>query len=487
MILLVPLAALGQEAPFTIDGDQITYEQSTQQVEATGNVRIQYRSIRLMAEYALVDLAKGQLAARGHVVLVDAKGRELRGDALMYNVKTDEAEIISAQAFIDRVYIRSDRLQTRQGLVIAENVTLTTCNPDRPAYRITASRIELTPGDRLVAHGASLWLGGTKLFTLPTYSISLRSAAETARTAAPRLGYNNVDGTWIGYEYPYRWGPLDGTLFGKYALKTQLSLRNTLQYRAPIYTLAFTAGRNQNPDLLVYDELELAASLSRRPVGRSPLSVFGAASGGWYREPATGAESARLQAEVGIVTDRFPLGLRSSWGASISYLQAVYGVGGQQGVLRINADLGYALSDRTVIDISYTLVQVTGSSPFLFDSIPVIDQAHKVAVTMTQSGVRLGQLDTQIVVGTGYSFRDSSVIYTAGFLAMTPGHVSFGVQASYLARTGVYTDIDYVVAAQICDCLQALLRYRQVRQEIWFELGLIAIPEAQVQLQFPKP
>ncbi len=488
LFLLVPAPALAQgPPPLIVDADQVTYDEAAQKVEATGNVRLQYRGIKLTTDSVLVDLGAEQLAARGHVVLIDTKGRELRGEALIYNFRTDEADMMTVQALIDRVYIRSDRLQTHGDRIVAEKATLTTCNPDHPVYRVTASRIEVTPGDRIVAREASLWLGGVKLFTVPAYIISLRSPEETARSATVRLGYSNVDGMWIDYLYPYRVGTLDGRLYTKYGTETKFIVRTTLEYAPPPYTFAFTVGKNQDQNLNVYDQAELVASLKPRRLGGLPLTFFSALSVGWFHEPSTGAQSSRLQATVGLATDRIPLSPRTSLGASVSYQQAAYGIGGQQGVLRVNTDLRYDLSAQTVVSLSYGLVQVTGASPFMLDSIELSDQINQVGVTITHSGIRVGRIDTQVVGGVAYSFRDSSVIYTAGFLATTPGHVSFGVQASYNATTATYTDIDYVVAARICDCIQATLRYRQVRQQIWFEVGVVAFPEARVQLMFSRP
>lgn len=472
-----PVSVARQEVPIIVDADQVTYEQATQKIEATGNVRIQYRGIRLTADSALVDITQEQLVARGHVVVIDPQGRELRGEALVYNGRTNELELMSAKALVDRVYIRSDRLHATQRQLVAETVTVTTCDPDHPAYRITASRVEVIPGDRIVAHDASLWLGGWKVFTIPSYAISLRTAEGTARSSLPRLGYDNVDGVWIDYLYPYPLGNLKGTLYGKYGVQTGFIVRNMLEYGTPAQLATLTVGRNQDQNLRIYDQAELVESLATTRVGELPLSFFGAFSVGYFRDPAAAVESSRYQYQFGVVTDRFVLGPQTSSGLSASYLQATYGIGALQGVLRVNADLTHRLSEQTTMSLTYGLVDVAGGSPFAFDTVAIADRINEVAVMLNHSGLRLGALETELLVGTTYSFRDSSVTYTGGVAVTTPGHFSIGVQASYNITTSTYKDIDYFVSAEFCDCLQALLRYRQVRQQIWLEVGVLAFSE----------
>ncbi len=472
-------SAAGQEAPIIVDADRVTYEQVTQKIEAAGNVRIQFRGIRVTADYALVDLAEEQLAARGHVVVVDPQGREVRGEALIYNARTNELEMMRAQTLVNRVYISSDRLQAGQQRIVADTVTVTTCDPDHPAYRITASRIEVVPGERIVAHDASLWLGGWKVFTLPTYTISLRTAQETVRTSVPRVGYDNVDGIWVSYDYPYALGNIQGTLIGKYAVQQGLMVRTLLEHTTPVYLFTLTVGRNQDQNLRIYDQAELVATLPTRRLGGLPLSWWNALSAGWFRDPATGVQSSRFQYTVGVSADRVTLGPVTSAGISVSYQQATYSVGAIQGVLRVNADVTHQLSESTTLSATYGLVEVTGGSPFAFDAVALGDRIHEIAVMVNHRGLRLGSLETELLGGTTYSFRDNSTAYTAGVAVATSGGISIGAQASYNATAGIYKDIDYFIAARICDCFIAKLRYRQVRQQIWFDLGLIGFTEPQ--------
>ncbi len=479
VVFVVPQPAWAADPvpPIVVDADRVIYEQATQKIEAIGNVRAQFRGIQFTADYALVNITDEVLIARGHVVVIDPQGRELRGEAVTYNAHLDEVEVISAQTFINRVYIRSDRLQASQRQITADTVTLTTCDPDHPAYRITATHVDVIPGDRIIAHNASLWLGGWKVVTLPTQTISLRSREATARTAVPRAGYDNADGVWISYDYPYELGSVQGTLIGKYAVQQSFIVRNILEYTIAPYVFTLTVGRNQDQNMRIYDQAELVVATKTRPVAELPFTLTSAVSVGWFRDPATRLESPRFQYQVGVVTDRVTLAPATSAGISASYLQATYGTGDLQGVLRVNADLSHRLDASTTLSMTYSLVEVSGGSPFAFDTVALEDRIHEVAVIVDHTGLRLGSLETELLAGGTYSFRNSSITYTAGFAVTTPGHVSFGVQATYNSSTQAYKDIDYFLSARLCDCFQAVLKYRQIRHEIWFEVGLLAFLE----------
>src|SRR4030067_473399 len=111
--------AHAQESPLIVEGDQVTYDQAAQLVEATGNVRFRYRGIRLSADRVIFDLQREFLTAEGRVILLDASGRAMRGVSLRYDVPLSLAEMRQAETVVDRLYIRSAHLQHRPGAISA--------------------------------------------------------------------------------------------------------------------------------------------------------------------------------------------------------------------------------------------------------------------------------------------------------------------------------------------------------------------------------
>ena len=63
----------------------------------------------------------------------------------------------------------------------------------------------------------------------------------------------------------------------------------------------------------------------------------------------------------------------------------------------------------------------------------------------------------------------------------------FTIQAIYNTGVSGFEDLDYIITSRLCDCIDISLKYRQVRQEIWLEVGLAAFPQSRLQLQLPGP
>lgn len=511
---LAQAARAQQPAPLVVDADQVIYDPVTQMVEAIGNVRLSYRGIRLSADHAAFDLRRELLVARGRVVLIDARGRELRGETLTYDVRLDLADMTRAETIIDRAYVRSDRVQMRAQQIIAREATVTTCDPARPAYRVTASQLEIVPGDRIVARRATLWLGRFRVFTVPVYVISLRTPEETAGSF-PRVGYNNVDGLWVDYRYFYPLGSVQGTLFAKYGTMSGFIAHNTLTHQRPGYSFTFTVGRIQDSEMRLFDQAELVLTRPWRPAGTLPVLAYASLSSGWFRELTSGAQTTRQQYLIGIDTQAVRLGTRASARALVTWQEAFYGTGARQGVLRVSASTGYLLAPGTALSLTYDRVGVTGATPFLFDAIAVTDRINEVGLQLSASGTGRSGISWEATLGSVYSFRDQAVYLTGVFgqagadfhwrlgarygltatylrltadigLAIGRG-TDFTIQAIYDAHVREFRDLDFIITSRLCDCIDVALKYRQVRQEIWFEIGLSAFPQSRLQFQFPRP
>lgn len=491
-------------SPLVVDADTVSYDQVTQLVTAIGNVRLSYKGIRLSADSVVFDLREELLTAQGRVVLVDPEGRELRGETLTYDVRTSQGVFTNTETVVSNVYIRSAQLQTFGQRIVATDAMFTTCDPARPAYRVTARRIEVIPGDRIIATGASLWIGSFRVFTLPVYTISLRSAEETARSF-PSFGYNHVDGLWADYGYRYSLGSISGRLYGKYGTGSGFIVNNTLAYRRPSYAIALVTGRNQNADLLIFDQAELSFALTPQRLGSLPLFADVAVGGGWFREIASGLGTSRLQYRIGLSTPVIPLGPKTTWQTTTSWQDAFYGTGHHYGVVRAGSSLVHILDARSTLGLNYRAVQVLGTTPFLFDAVDPDDIVHELNLQYTLTGSRGAELFTRFTTGSTYYFMDRSVSLNVGYGERVPNRYQWGfgleynlhgrfwkistdtglsvgrgtyvtVQAIYNTGTRLFEDLDYTVISRICDCFDVSLRYRQVRREIWIQIGLAPFP-----------
>src|SRR2546427_1685625 len=492
--LFSQVAAAQESPPLVVDAQQVVYDDVAQTIEATGNVSMSYRGTQIKADFVHIDLRAEQLEARGHVTIIDSTGRELRGETLTFDARGQVIELSPAEVIVDGVYIRSDRIRSRPGLIVAGESTLTTCDPVHPLYRVTASSLDLIPGDRAVVNGATLWVGRYGIITLPTLIVSLRSRKATAGSFHS-VGYTSIDGLYFAYRFAFFVGaPLAyvSTSLGTLAQRAEVGL-----------------------------ELE-------RPLGSLPLSLTAAGSAGWHHESGLKIETTRLQYDVGLKSSTIQFGPQTDWQTTWKWTDASYGTGDRQGVLRLNSAVTYHLAGDATLTLGRNVLRVyppTSSAPppppLAIDFINPEDLIDELRLEYAKTGMRGDAIATTFKAGAFYDYlpntlstNTTSVTVTYGerlpnrfhwelqpeynldkhFVTMITDtgialgtHVYFTVQAKYETATPRFEDLDYIATAQIRDCFELSIKYRQVRQELWIALGISPTPVWQTQYPSSRP
>jgi hypothetical protein len=474
---------VAQPAPFVVDADRVIYDDPTQTIEATGHATLVYRGVTVRGDAIRIVLVEERLEAHGHVLIIDSRGREMRGDVLTYDARTEVALVTAAETVINGLHIRSDWVRAQPGLIVAGASTLTTCNPADPLYHVTADRIEVIPGEHALAHGATLWVGPSGLFSVPLLTISLRSRKETAGSF-PSVGYTNTDGLYATYRYAFFVG-------------------EPLAYVSPSYG---TLAQRAEAGVLVQDH----------PLGVLPLSITTSASFGWHRELMKSVEATRLQYIVGLTTADISLGPQTSWQTSWNWTDAAYSTklfnpnGDRQSVLRLHSTIAHRLVTDATLTLGYNALRVYGATPLALDAIgDLVDEAR---LEYQKTGVREDVLGTTFRVGAFVNYLPDpvrNIIGTTSVYAAYGERVSrryhweagteynlvtqavtlladtgvalgtdtyFTVQAKYNTATRLYENLDYIVTAQIRDCFELLVKYRQVQQQLTVSIGVSALP-----------
>ncbi len=475
MLALQPAA----QGPTVIEADEIAYDAATNTVTARGRVRVTHPRFRVFADTVLFDLQNQVVTAEGRVRLIDAQGRELRGARLVYHIDREEGTVTDAETILDQTYLRGGQVEVGRDRITVHQATVTTCDPGRPLYRITARRVVVTPGEELVAHDASLWLGNIRVVTLPVYRMSLRPGERGPNL--PGVGYNQTDSFWVDYRFGYGLGPLSGALYAKYGQKTGLFALNTLTYGRPTWAIVLEVGRTQHQDatgvLRAFTQAEGVFSLKSQRLPGSTLFWSARAAAGWFEETATAKATTRFDGTLAVSSEMYRLSPRLSAFAAASYRLSLYGTGDRRQVLSGNVTLTYQLDDVTTATFSYDLTAPQGTTPFLFD------------------GVTTGSTITLAVARTLADYRFSTTVSHNFAVPETKLSAEVGVRISptlFLTTGAVYNlssrafqDIDYTVEYR-CDCLTVSVMYRQVRGEIWLLLSLRGVSE-RLTFQFPRP
>lgn len=463
----VAQAAPVQAGPTVVEADEIAYDAATRVVTARGRARVTHPRFRLFADLLTFDLERQVIIAEGRVRLIEVGGRELRGSRIVYDVARESGTITGAETIIDQTYLRGERVEVSPDRLVVHEATATICDPRAPLYRITARRIEIIPGEALIAHDASLWLGSIRLITLREYRLSLRPAEARRGPNLPGFGYNQTDGFWVDYRYGYRLGDVGGEVYAKYGQLTGLFALNTLQYDRPAWSVTLRVGRTQHQEssglLRAFSQAEAVYTAKAQRVGGTPLLLSGALGVGWFHETDTAVGTTRIDGTVTLATETLTLGPRLTAFASASYRLSVYGTGQQREVLTTAAQLTYRFDAAMTATLRHDFTTQRGATPFLFDGV---SSANTLALNLARLTA-----DYRLQAGVSHNFLVPETKLAGGVGVRVSPNLFLDVDAVYNLRTQLFEDIDYGVTYR-CDCATVSVRYRQVRREFSIQFTL---------------
>lgn len=475
LVLVLAAWSAAQDTPLILEADRITYDTRARRIEAVGNVRIRYRTVRIRSDYALADLERQEVLVRGNVLL-EQDGRRLAARIVRYDLRTERATATEVRTVLDGIYYRAREVELQGRVVRALDALATVCDPAAPLFHVTASRVTVIPGQRLVAEDAELRVAGSRIVTLNRVEVPLRERpAERFGEAFPRpeVGYDPPSGLWGAVRYPYRLGDLPGEAYVRY--NTALGFEGYTRLSHPAWPLQLTVGVLRDSENRLYQAAELRyAPPSFRPLDL-PASVSLAFVGGYYRERTTGAEGPKLEGAAGLLWDPIRVGTRAELGLVASLRTALYR---DRTLVVPAANLGitYRLDGHSTLGASYSRTDVWGGTPFLFDAP---GRAEVVSV-----GYAHAAPDWGVGVGVLYDFVPQHLKVTGRLSAAVSSDWRFDLALTYNATTSAFEDVDLTVGKR-CDCLGVSLTYRIVRQELFF--GVNFTPSPAIPAAVPPP
>jgi len=162
--------------PALIDAEQLSFEQEGEQRVAVGNgnVVIRYEDAVLRADKVRFNMATGDAHAEGNVRLT-RDGQEWVAPAADYNFKSRALQMAEVRASAGAIIVRGyDVSQTGSNQYRVARATATTCDYERPHYRVEAKRAEIWAGDRVLMYNVTVKLGEVPVFWFPVMIWSLK-------------------------------------------------------------------------------------------------------------------------------------------------------------------------------------------------------------------------------------------------------------------------------------------------------------------------
>ena len=277
----------------------MTYSGSTGDVNAFGNVVVTQGNRTLLAnritgntkttEYRTADGPYRYLEDGG-------KTKNLTGDVMTYRTSDQHFDAGHTQGWSDPYYVKGQNLsydgQTgsiEKGMITSKHAMAFKHTPD---YRIEGEDIKIYPGDKVVIQHPSFYIKNFKLFSLKSYTKSIRGDKQgkvSAFSIMPRPIYNSDDGIGLrgNAEIPlgksgeayfdYKW-------YSKSGFKPQIGYRYFLPWGTA--SIGYSKVSNEYNDETVWVEKigELRLDTHTYHIGKSPFTARGETSIGYWKE-----------------------------------------------------------------------------------------------------------------------------------------------------------------------------------------------------------
>ncbi len=190
-----------EEIPVTLSADEVEYLENGKMAVARGKVDIRSADIRLTAEKVTFWIEKEELLAEGNVVLY-GKTDVIRGEKIKYNFKKNKGELLDARTYHEPWFAEGKEVERigKDALNIHRG-SMTTCDLEKPHYRITAKRIDIYLDKKeIIAHHCFFIVGRIPICYFPYY----RRSFEDKRSRVTIIpGHSSDWGTYVlgGYNF----------------------------------------------------------------------------------------------------------------------------------------------------------------------------------------------------------------------------------------------------------------------------------------------
>ncbi len=171
-----------------------------------GNVHIFYAEGQIVGDRAHFD-GMHTIVVSGHTYLVNRNEDSiLYADSISFDTETRRATLLNgAGETIEgvqrgKLHYTAQTLTARtNGISHGDRASFSTCERPHAGYHVEARSIDVTPGSKIVARKAVVFLGPTAIFYLPLLVIPLVEAVDGRRQASfvPLIGYNKIEGFFV--------------------------------------------------------------------------------------------------------------------------------------------------------------------------------------------------------------------------------------------------------------------------------------------------
>ena len=303
-----PSAVPVDDGSIDFAADTLSYDNGTEKVVATGQVRLARDGNYLAADSVTWDRKTGRVQANGNVVVLDPQGNKLVGDKVDLTDSLRDGTIQDLLLVLDTGgRIAAQRGLRKDGTTILENaiytgcpMTATSCGKTRrPSWTITAALITRSADGKAIrfTHGR-LHLFGLSLPLLPIMSVHTDNTG-TSGFLIPDFSFSGSNGLEVAAPYHFQLAAnRDATITPHFYSKNAPSLDAT-------YRQLTSLGAFQLRGFATYGQVDSATTL--RPEGRKGVRGYFEGNGKFQFDPYWSLTTSLRAATDKTVTRRFDL------------------------------------------------------------------------------------------------------------------------------------------------------------------------------------
>jgi len=163
----IPKLKSGQS--IIVDGDKVEFFEKENKIVAEGNVSIKYGDVTLFCDRIEVNTRTQKAACYGNVRITHPEG-VLTGEYIMYDLLNQKAQILDADVKSFPWFGQAgETAKVDENEYLLKKGSVSTCDLDKPHYRIAAQEIRIFPDDKVIAKNAVIYLGKVPVMWFPYY------------------------------------------------------------------------------------------------------------------------------------------------------------------------------------------------------------------------------------------------------------------------------------------------------------------------------
>lgn len=420
------------KAPITVEANKLSFNDATGDIFAQGQVSFVQNDSQVLTELLEGNTKSTRVWINGEATLMQP-GTKLVGTHLEYNYNDHTGTMDKTNGKVDKAFVKGDKISVAPQEMVVANGWVTGCPAKEPDYHVEADKIEIWPGDKIIAYNARFYFKDKHIYTLPKYESSLKEGEQGS--ALPRLGYNSHDGFMISQHVKYPFSKnvsayTDLTYYTKSGFKPVYGLMDTEKN----YTVKLEMGKWANGrHKWIEKKPELSFSLNPQRLGTSSVtaSVY-AALGQWEGSNISGSRQ-----EYGVYFANDPIKLSEKWQLNLGtgYSTTHYGYNdSRNSIWRVDIGVNGKPSERLDLWSNYAYSNESGTSVYKYDEI---ENAREL---------------------------------TTGFMYKLDAKDGIGINTIYNAEQNILKDVDYTWSRNL-HCWQADITYRAKRSEWTMKLS----------------